>query len=187
MAEKFSELSSSLINFIEKQHMFFVGTARATGTVNVSPKGMDSLRILNANKLVWMNYTGSGNESAAHILESPRMTIMFCSFERKPLILRLYGTAQAVHPRDDDWQNYLEMFSDTSGARQFFTMDIELVQTSCGFAVPFYEFKEDRKALLEWSDKKGDAGIADYWQERNQQSIDGFPTEILNDTSETQN
>lgn len=179
MSEKFSELSTSLISFIEKQHMFFVATARSTGTVNVSPKGMDSLKIINSKKLVWLNYTGSGNESAAHILENPRMTIMFCSFELKPLILRLYGKAQAIHPRDESWQEYLALFPEKSGARQLFSMDIDLVQTSCGFAVPFYEFKEDRNALVKWSGPKGDEGIQDYWQEKNQHSIDGFPTEIL--------
>ncbi len=185
MAEKFSELSSSLISFIEKQHMFFVGTARSTGTVNVSPKGMDSLVILNPKKLVWLNYTGSGNESAAHILESPRMTIMLCSFELKPLILRLYGLAQAIHPRDESWQEYLNLFPKKSGARQLFTMDIELVQTSCGFAVPYYEFIEDREALRKWSNQKGDEEIEAYWQEKNQQSIDGFPTNILINSSKS--
>lgn len=179
MSEKFSELSSSLISFIEKQHVFFVGTARSTGTVNISPKGMNSLKILNTKKLVWLNYTGSGNESAAHTLENPRMTIMLCSFEKKPLILRLYGQAQAVHPRDAQWDEYMKLFPESSGARQFFTMDIDLVQTSCGFAVPFYEFKEDREALVKWSGPKGNEGIEAYWEEKNQHSIDGFPTEIL--------
>ncbi len=183
MAEKFSELSTTLISFIKKQHLFFVGTARSTGTVNVSPKGMDSLAILNSKKLVWLNYTGSGNESAAHILENPRMTIMFCSFERKPLILRLYGKAQAIHQRDESWQDYLNLFPEKSGARQLFIMDIELVQTSCGFAVPYYEFIEDREALLKWSKQKDDEEIEAYWQEKNQQSIDGFPSNILINSS----
>lgn len=179
MSEKFSELSSSLISFIEKQHVFFVGTARSTGTVNLSPKGMNSLKILNSKKLVWLNYTGSGNESAAHILENPRMTIMLCSFEKKPLILRLYGQARAIHPRDEQWDDFLKLFPESPGARQLFIMDLDLVQTSCGFAVPFYEFIEDREALLKWSDQKSDAGIQAYWEEKNQHSIDGFPTEIL--------
>jgi len=183
MSEKFPELSPPLISFIEKQHIFFVGTARSTGTVNVSPKGMDSLKIINPNKLIWLNYTGSGNEPAAHILENPRMTIMFCSFELKPLILRVYGQAQAIHPRDESWQEYLNLFPEKSGARQFFSMDIDLVQTSCGFAVPFYEFKDDRNALIHWSGPKGKEGIQAYWQEKNQHSIDGFPTEILKDSA----
>ena len=182
MSEKFSKLSPSLIAFIENQHMFFVGTARSSGTVNVSPKGMDSLRILNPNKLIWLNYTGSGNESAAHIIENPRMTIMLCSFELKPLILRIYGNAQSIHPRDELWHEYLNLFPEKSGARQFFIMDIDLVQTSCGFAVPFYKYKEDRNALVKWSGPKGEEGIEAYWQEKNQHSIDGFPTEILKDS-----
>lgn len=183
MSEKFSELSASLIKFIEKQHIYFIATARATGTVNLSPKGMDSLKILNNNKLLWLNYTGSGNESAAHILEDPRMTIMFCSFELKPLILRLYGKAKLMHPRDKDWNKYLEFFPNTKGARQIFILDINLVQTSCGFAVPFYDFKEERNALIDWAEKKGDAGIESYWLEKNQLSIDGFDTAIINEES----
>ena len=181
MSEKFPELSPSLISFIEKQHVYFAGTARSTGRVNISPKGMDSLKILNKNKLVWLNYTGSGNESAAHVLKTPRMTLMFCSFDRKPLILRLYGTAQAIHPRDESWSDYLKLFPEALGARQFFLIDIALVQTSCGFAVPFYEFKEEREALSTWAEKKGTAGIETYWLEKNQLSIDGFETAILED------
>ena len=179
MSEKYPELSKALISFIEKQHMFFVGTAQASGTINISPKGMDSLKVLNSKKLVWLNYTSSGNESAAHILENSRMTIMFCSFEKKPLILRLYGQAEAIHPRGSQWQEYLTLFPESSGARQLFSMDIDLVQTSCGFAVPYYEFIEDRKALIEWSNQKGNKGIESYWEEKNQESIDGFPTDIL--------
>ncbi len=127
---------------------------------------MNSLKIIDSKKLIWLNYTGSGNESAAHILENPRMTIMFCSFELKPLILRIYGRAQAIHPREKPWQEYLKLFPEKSGARQFFTIDIDLVQTSCGFAVPFYEFKEDRNALVRWSGPKGNEGIQKYWQEK---------------------
>lgn len=178
MAEKFSELSPSLINFIENQHIYFVATARAEGRVNLSPKGMDSLKVLNSNQLIWLNYTGSGNESAAHILENPRMTIMFCSFELKPLILRLYGKARSIHPRDESWLEYLKSFPKTTGARQLFLLDIDLVQTSCGFAVPFYDYKKERNALTDWAEKKGNAGIEAYWQEKNQFSIDGFDTEI---------
>ncbi len=179
MAEQFPELSPSLIKFIEAQHIFFVGTAQSGGSVNISPKGMDSLQIINPQQLVWLNFTGSGNETAAHILENPRMTIMFCSFKRKPLILRVYGRARAIHPRDKEWQGYIGLFPETAGARQFFILDIEMVQTSCGFAVPYFEFKDKRDTLMEWSIKTGDDGIADYWAEKNQHSIDGFPSEIL--------
>lgn len=179
MAKQFNELNDSLVRFIEAQHIFFVATARSTGTVNLSPKGMASLRVLDSTKVVWLNLTGSGNESAAHILENSRMTLMFCSFEKKPLILRLYGHAKAIHPRDERWSEYLAMFPEDVGARQFFEVDIDLVQTSCGFAVPFYEFKEDRTFLSKDAENKGREAIEQYWEDRNQVSIDGFETNIL--------
>jgi predicted pyridoxine 5'-phosphate oxidase superfamily flavin-nucleotide-binding protein len=134
MAERFDSLSEKLIEFIGKQHMFFVGTAAAEGTVNVSPKGMDSFRILSPTKAAWLNLTGSGNETAAHILENSRMTIMFCSFDKQPLILRVYGQATTVHPRDEQWAELSAFFPEYTGARQIFSLDIELVQTSCGYA-----------------------------------------------------
>lgn len=179
MAEQFTELSDGLIKFIERQTLFFTGTARAEGRVNVSPKGTDSLRMLSSKQLVWRNLTGSGNETAAHLLENKRMTIMFCAFDKKPLILRLYGTATAIHPRDKNWHTYLEMFPAHAGTRQFYVMDIELVQTSCGFAVPLMDFVAERGALDTWSEKKGEAGIREYWKEKNSLSIDGFETEIF--------
>jgi len=179
MAEQYPELSDGLINFIERQSLFFTGTARSEGRVNVSPKGTDSLRILSNRQLVWRNLTGSGNETAAHLLENKRMTIMFCAFDKKPLILRLYGTACAIHPRDKDWHKYLDLFSAHTGTRQFFVMDIDLVQTSCGFAVPLMNFVGERGSLDTWSEKKGEEGIRDYWKEQNSLSLDGFDTAIL--------
>ena len=99
MAKFYQELPDNLIKFIEKQNIFFVGTAAEEGRVNVSPKGMDSLKVIDSNKVIWLNLTGSGNETAAHLLKNNRMTIMFCSFEKNPMILRLYGTATANHPQ----------------------------------------------------------------------------------------
>ncbi|MDT8398427.1 MAG: pyridoxamine 5'-phosphate oxidase family protein [Pseudomonadales bacterium] len=179
MAERFSELNPTHIEFIQNQHIFFVATARSTGTVNVSPKGSDSLRILAPDQLVWLNLTGSGNESAAHILESSRMTLMFCSFEKQPLILRLYGSALAVHPRDPAWQHYVDLFPADCGARQIFIMTLEQVQTSCGYAVPYYAYQGERNTLHNWSGKKGLNGIRQYWEQKNQISLDGFETLIL--------
>jgi hypothetical protein len=180
MARQFSELNTSLINFIRKQHIFFVGTAASSGRVNISPKGGDSLRVEGPGKLVWMNLTGSGNESAAHILDNKRMTLMFCSFEKRPLILRVYGQARVVHPRDEArWQELASQFPELPGMRQFFEMDIDLVQTSCGEAVPYFEFAGNREALNEWANNKGPDGIRQYWADKNQQSIDGFDTRIL--------
>jgi predicted pyridoxine 5'-phosphate oxidase superfamily flavin-nucleotide-binding protein len=147
MGNHLKKLNPALKNFIENQKIFFVGTARTSGTVNVSPKGMDTFRIVNNNKIVWLNLTGSGNETAAHLLENNRMTIMFCSFEKTPLILRLYGKAQIYHENDQIYKEQIGLFKDFTGARQIIEMDINLVQTSCGYAVPFMEFKEERTQL----------------------------------------
>ena len=179
MAQQFSELSDRLIDFINKQHLFFVATATAKGHVNVSPKGMDSLRILNSRCISWLNVTGSGNETAAHIKENARMTLMFCAFEGKPLILRVYGKARAVHPYDAEWKAKFAMFDPLPGARQIFILDIDLVQTSCGMAVPYFDFVGDREQLNNWAERKGKEGIQEYWRENNQFSLDGIATDII--------
>ncbi len=178
MAEQFSELETKHIEFIQNQHMFFVGTAGAEGRVNVSPKGMDTFRVMGSNRVIWLNLTGSGNETAAHVLENSRMTIMFCSFDRQPLILRLYGDAQVVHETDSDWQALVTEFPEFTGARQVFDMQVEMVQTSCGYAVPFYEMTGERPTLTKWADKTGRDGIKDYWHQKNVKSIDGKATGI---------
>ncbi len=178
MGKKFTEISNDLANFISKQHLFFVGTAAQEGRVNISPKGMDSFRVINANKIVWLNLTGSGNETAAHLLKEDRMTIMFCSFEDKPIILRLYGKAKVYHERDTKFPLLISLFPKIAGSRQCIEMEVDLVQSSCGYAVPFMDFKEDRTVLKSWAEKQGDIGIKDYWKNKNTQSIDGFETLI---------
>ncbi len=179
MAQKYSVISPKIKQFIETQKMFFVGTATAEGRINLSPKGMDSFRVLNEKRVVWLNVTGSGNESAAHIQENPRMTIMFCAFEGKPLILRLYGEAKAIHTNDPEWENLISLFEPLPGVRQIFDLNVDLVQTSCGMAVPRYNYVEDRNFLNSWAEKKGHEGIRKYWQEKNQISLDGIETHIL--------
>lgn len=178
MATQYSELSDKLIAFIREQALYFVGTADREGRVNVSPKGMDSLRVLSPNKVIWLNLTGSGNESAAHVRVHPRMTLMFCSFDTQPLILRLYGQARVHHIDDPAWDELIGLFPSFTGARQIFELDVDLVQTSCGFAVPYYEFKGERPTLTNWADKKGREGVRQYWPERNALSLDGQPTGI---------
>ena len=169
-------ISSALQDFIQKQKIFFVATAGSDTSVNLSPKGLDSFRVLDSNTVLWLNFTGSGNETAAHLLEVNRMTIMFCSFEKNPLILRLYGTAETFHAGDSEWEEHLSHFGPSPGARNIFKMKVERVQTSCGYAVPFYEFKEDRKRLDKWVEDKGEEGVKAYWQEKNLLSIDDKPT-----------
>lgn len=181
MGKKLDSLNETLTEFIEAQNIFFVGTAAEEGRVNISPKGIDTFRVINNNKIVWLNLTGSGNETAAHLLKNNRMTVMFCAFEGKPLILRLYGKAKIFHPRDCKFNEYLNLFPKVSGSRQIIEMDVDLVQTSCGFAVPFMDFKEDRTTLNVWAEKQGEEKIEQYWSDKNTKSIDGFETKILNE------
>ncbi|MFY0625474.1 MAG: pyridoxamine 5'-phosphate oxidase family protein [Reichenbachiella sp.] len=179
MGKRIEELTPELIDFIKEQKIFFVGTAMKEGKVNVSPKGMDSFRVLESNKIIWLNVTGSGNETATHILESDRMTIMFCAFEGKPLILRLYGEARAYHEWDTQYQEYISMFPKIAGARQIFEMKIDLVQTSCGMAVPYMDFRGERTQLNAWAEKQGEEGLENYKREKNVVSLDGHPSGIF--------
>jgi len=181
MGKKLDCITPELKEFIGNQKVFFVGTAATEGSVNISPKGTDSFRVLDENKIIWLNLTGSGNETAAHLLINNRMTIMFCAFEGKPLILRLYGHAEIFHKRDAQFHEYIGHFPENKGARQIIEMQVDLVQTSCGFAVPFMDFKEERETLNSWSTKQGIEGIEKYWENKNTKSIDGFETKILND------
>ncbi|OEK04206.1 pyridoxamine 5'-phosphate oxidase family protein [Roseivirga misakiensis] len=179
MAKFFDQLEPQHIEFIQEQKIFFTGTAAQDGRVNVSPKGMDALNILNPKQIAWLNMTGSGNETAAHLKLVNRITLMFCAFDGKPLILRVYGTARTIHKQDGEWQDYIETFGDNAGARNIFVVDVESVQTSCGFAVPLMDYKEDRQILADWANKKTEDELSDYWKQKNVNSIDGFPTGIF--------
>ncbi|WP_170466103.1 pyridoxamine 5'-phosphate oxidase family protein [Ruegeria arenilitoris] len=176
MAKQFPEIDDAQRKFIEEQHVFFVGTAAPDGRVNISPKGMDSLRVLGPTRIAWMNLTGSGNETAGHLLETDRMTLMWCSFTTRPLILRSYGTARTLHLGDEGWDELAELFPDHRSARQIYDLNVDLVQTSCGYAVPFMEYRSDRDTMQKWVDGKTDDQIKSYWVEKNQQTIDGKPT-----------
>jgi len=179
MGKKYQEIPKNLEDFISKQKMFFVATADIDGRINISPKGLDSLRILDKNRVVWLNATGSGNETAAHMQNQSRMTIMFNSFDENPMILRLYGEAQTVHRNDKNWEELYSLFDPIVGARQIFDLSVDLVHISCGFGVPLYEYKGDRQTLKDWSEKKGEDGIQQYWHDKNQVSLDGKPINIL--------
>ena len=181
MARFYESLTHELRDFINRQHMFFTASASEGGRVNLSPKGMNTFRILADNKVAYLDLTGSGNETAAHMLRDGRLTIMFCSFDVKPWILRTYGKGEVVHPRNPAWNDLISRFEQLPGQRQIVVQTIDSVQTSCGYAVPRYEFLEDRTVLTDWAEKKGDAGIREYWQQKNVRSIDGFPTELLAD------
>ncbi len=176
MAKFYTEIPEAIKDFIQKQHIFFVGTAAASGTVNVSPKGMDTFRILDKNRVLWLNLTGSGNETAAHLLQNSRITIMFCAFEGKPLILRLYGNANVYHQQDSEWQNYINLFPKIAGSRQLIEINIDKIQTSCGYAVPFLDYVGEREQLQNWANKQGEDRLKKYREEKNSLSIDGFDT-----------
>ena len=179
MAVKFDRLNKEHALFIEAQKMFVIGSAGAEGFINVSPKGMDSFRIIDENTVVWVTHTGSGNETSAHVQENGRMTVMFNSFDKAPLILKLYGTATVIHEKDERWSEMTALFDESAGTRQFFEMKVELVLTSCGYAVPKYEFKGERDTLKKWTEKKGRAGIREYWEENNTHTLEGKETLIL--------
>ncbi|HQT25122.1 MAG TPA: pyridoxamine 5'-phosphate oxidase family protein, partial [Burkholderiales bacterium] len=179
MGKQYGALEPEHVAFIERQKLFFVGTATDESRINISPKGMDSLRIVGKNRVMWLNVTGSGNETAAHVQIDPRMTVMFCAFEGNPLILRLYGKACVIHRNDEEWEECYSLFNPLPGARQIFDLSVEMVQTSCGMGVPFFAYERERDQLNEWAGKKGEEGIGRYWEERNRFSIDGLPTGIV--------
>jgi hypothetical protein len=166
--------------FIEKQHIFFVATAplSADGRINLSPKGLDCFRVLSDQQVGYMDLISSGNETSAHTLENGRITIMFCSFDGAPNILRLYGKGFTVLPGTPDWDNYAPHFKIYPSTRQLIIANIDLVQTSCGFGVPLYEYSGERDIHFEWAEKKGKDGLYDYVQEKNLVSLDGLPTNL---------
>lgn len=175
-----NKISAANMEFIEKQHMFFVATAPLSkdGRVNVSPKGLDCFRVLSENEVGYMDLISSGNETSAHTLENGRITIMFCSFDEKPLILRLYGKGRAVLNHSKEWEKYSPHFQIYPSTRQLIIADIDLVQMSCGFGVPEYEFKSDRDVHFKWAETKGVDGVWEYAKEKNLVSLDGLPTDL---------
>ena len=179
MAKFYDKLSPRLQKFIEAQKIFFVATAADDGRINLSPKGMDSFKVIDGKRVLWVNVTGSGNETAAHLLAKNRITIMFCSFEGAPNILRLYGSGKEVKPSDSNWEDVAQHFTVLPGTRQIFDITIESAQTSCGMSIPFFDYKGERQELNDWAEGKGKDGIKEYWTEKNQTSIDGLPTKIL--------
>ncbi len=173
-------LNQTLRNFIEEQPVFFVATAAQDGRVNVSPKGLDTLRVIGDNKILWLNLTGSGNETAAHLRELSRMTLMFCAFNANARILRVYGSARTVHPGDREWADLASHFPVMAGQRQIFELDIDLVQLSCGSGVPVMSFDQQRgtSELLPYYEDMGPHGVRAFWDRKNAVSVDGKNTGI---------
>ena len=178
MAKFYTALVEPLVRFIGQQHLFFTATATNSGRINLSPKGLESFRILDEKRVAYLDLTGSGAETAAHLQADGRLTIMFCSFEGEPLILRLYGRGRVILPTDRQWGELAPQFQTIPGERAIVLLEIESLQTSCGFGVPLYRFEGQREDLVRWAEKKGDAGLATYRHEKNHVSIDGLPTGI---------
>ena len=166
--------------FINNQHVFFVATAPLSGNgrVNLSPKGLDCFRVLNDNSVAYMDLISSGNETSAHTLENGRITFMFCSFSDKPAILRLYGKGFTILPDSEKWDEYSKNFAIYPSTRQIIVAEIDLVQTSCGFGVPLFDYKGERDIHFDWAEKKGADGLTQYIKEKNLKSLDSLPTDL---------
>jgi len=180
MANFFDELDDSMIKFIEEQKMFFVATAPKDGRINMSPKGLEGLKIVNNNKLLWLNYFGSGNETAAHLLEDNRMTLMMCAYDGAPKILRIYAKVNVIQEKDEQWNEYISEFENTHGARQVFELNIESINDSCGWGVPLYEYQGQRDKLSNYLDNSTKEEHVAYMKKNNQLSFDGKETKLFN-------
>ncbi len=178
----YPEITPDLIEFISRQRLFFVASAplSAEGHVNLSPKGLDSFRVLSPQQVAYLDFVGSGNETSAHLRENGRITFMFCAFDGPPNILRLYGKGRAVLPGHTDWNELSQRFglSESIGVRQVIVADITRVQTSGGFGVPLHEFQGDRDHMAKWAGRKGAEGLRAYRQEHNRISIDGLTSDL---------
>jgi hypothetical protein len=185
MAKRFNAIEPEHRAFIERQKIFFTASAALQGHVNLSPKDGAALRVLDAHRVIYRDLTGSGNETAAHLLADGRLTLMFCAFEKAPLILRLYGRGRVVGHADREYRELLaEAFGgeEPPGTRQLVVLDVDLVQTSCGYGVPEFAFVHERPTLTRWAEAKGEAGLREYRQVKNSRSLDGLPTGIEEET-----
>jgi hypothetical protein len=180
MGKKFDFITETLAEWIQQQHMFFVATAplSAEGHVNLSPKGQDSFRVLSPLKVAYLDLTGSGNETSAHLLENQRITFMFCAFDTPPQVLRLFGKGHVVLPDSPKWEELSDLFPNYLGTRQIIVAEIEDVRTACGYAIPLMDYVGERDTLTRWAEAKGPDGLVEYRQQKNQCSLDDLPTHI---------
>src|SRR5262245_54689581 len=177
MSDVFSEIDAKLRTWIEAQHMFFVATAPlgGDGRVNLSPKGTDSLRVLDGQTIAYLDYVGSGVETIAHLRENGRITVMMCAFAGPPRIVRLQGRGEAVGPGHAGLDALRAQFPEAPGVRAVIRIRVERASDSCGYAVPLYSYEGERTALGAWAEKKGPEGLVAYQRDKNAASIDGLP------------
>jgi hypothetical protein len=177
MGKTHTEIDSRLRAFVERQHVFFVATAPAAldGHVNCSPKGLDTLRVLGPTTVAYLDYTGSGAETIAHLRENGRIVLMLCAFEGPPNIVRFHGKGEVIEPGDAEFASLLAHFQPTLIVRSIIRIEVERISDSCGYAVPLMRYEADRQQLTLWTEKKGEAGIETYQRQKNAESIDGLP------------
>lgn len=178
MAKVHPAIDDELAAWIAAQPLFFNATAPLSeeGHINLSPRGLDTFRVLGSHEVAYLDFTGSGNESAAHLAENGRITLMFCAFTGAPRILRLYGRGEVILPGENEWQELRAHFpAALPPARQLVRIKVERIQTSCGYGVPLLDFKGQRDELIRWTEKKGEPGLRDYQEKNNRRSIDGLP------------
>jgi hypothetical protein len=182
MAKQYARLEPHHHRFIQNQQVFFTASAAPIGRVNVSPRSTDLFRVLDNSTVLYLDRTGSGNETAAHLAVDPRLTIMLCAFSGPPLIMKLYGVGRILHRESQDYAAFLAIHYGGKaplGARQMVQLDIELVQTSCGYGVPLFEYQSERSQMDAWAEAKGPDGIVAYWHEKNEISMDGLPSHLF--------
>ena len=184
MGKQFARIEPEHAAFIERQKIFFVASAPPKGRINVSPKGLSSFRVLGENDVAYLDCTGSGSETRAHLMASDdkRLTIMFCAFDGAPMILRLYGQGRSLMRGTPDYADLAPRFEDVAGARQIIRLSIDLVQTSCGMGVPLFDYKQERGSLVRYWTKQGLDNLRKYWGLKNMKSIDGLPTDFAPDS-----
>jgi len=177
MAKVFDEIDDRLAHFIAAQHMFFVATAplAADGHVNLSPKGYDTFRVLDPRTVAYLDLTGSGAETIAHLRENGRIVIMFCAFDGPPRILRLHGNGRAVEPGDPEFDALAVHFQTEPGVRAIVVIAVQRIADSCGYGVPLFRYAGERPQLEAWADRKGQGGLRRYRAEHNRRSLDGLP------------
>jgi hypothetical protein len=187
MGKTFSEIDDTLRNFVERQHLFFVATAPSSldGHVNCSPKGLDTLRVLGPTTIAYLDYSGSGAETIAHVRENGRIVIMLCAFEGAPKIVRFHGRGEVIEVGDAEFASSLRHFEPQVGARSIIRVEVDRISDSCGFGVPLMEFQGERTQLVTWAAKKGAAGMEVYRRQKNTVSIDGIPALSFADSETT--
>jgi hypothetical protein len=176
VGKEYTVIDEGIRRWIKQQRLFFVSTAPldADGLINCSPKGMDTLRVLDERTIGYLDLTGSGVETIAHLRENGRIVIMMCAFEGAPKIIRFYGKGKVLRKDDAGYLGLIKQFEPFAGTRSIIRVEVERIIDSCGYSVPRYQYQGERDALLKWADTKGEGGVAEYQQLKNRRSLDGL-------------